>query len=167
MKDKRIILLGAGGYGSVVADIAEQLGYEIIQLDDADVNHPLDSYVEYIDEGIEFIPTFGNNAFRMEWINKLKSSGARIATLVHQSAYVSPKVRIEEGVVVLPKAVINTDVTVGRGCIINLGAMIDHGCVIEEGVHVCLGAILKAENRVQALSKIEAGEVIEARIWPV
>ena len=36
---------------------------------------------------------------------------------------------------------------------------------IEEGVHICLGAIVKGENRVKTLSKIEAGEVIEARKW--
>ena len=68
---------------------------------------------------------------------------------------------------ILPKALVNTDVVVERGCIINLGAMIDHGCVIEEGVHICLGGIVKAENRVKALTKIEAGEVVEARTWPV
>ena len=68
---------------------------------------------------------------------------------------------------ILPKALVNTDVVVERGCIINLGAMIDHGCVIEEGVHICLGGIVKAENRVKTLTKIEAGEVVEARTWPV
>ena len=164
---KRLVVLGAGGYGRVVADVAYQLGYNIIQLDDTDVNHPLDSYIKYVGEGASFIPAFGNNQFRMEWINKLKLDGAELATIIHHSAYVSPNAIIEEGVVVLPNAVINTDVTIDRGCIINLGAMIDHGCVIEEGVHVCLGAIVKGENRVRALSKIEAGKVIEARIWSV
>ena len=64
-------------------------------------------------------------------------------------------------------AIVNTDVSIERGCIINLRAMVDHGCVVEEGVHICLGAIVKADNRVAALSKIEDGEVIEARIWPI
>ncbi len=164
---KRLVILGAGGYGSVVADVARQLDYEIIQLDDADVKHPLDSYTDYIGEGMEFIPAFGNNAFRMEWICKLENRGAKIATLVHPTAYVSPEATISDGVTILPKALVNTDVVVERGCIINLGAMIDHGCVIEEGVHICLGGIVKAENRVKTLTKIEAGEVVEARTWPV
>ena len=34
---KRLVILGAGGYGSVVADVARQLDYEIIQLDDGAV----------------------------------------------------------------------------------------------------------------------------------
>ena len=160
-----LVILGAGGYGNTVADIALQLGYDIVQLDDADTAHPLNSFARYIGDGVSFIPAFGNNAFRLEWIDRLKAAGAEIATLIHQTAYVSPKASIAEGVVILPHAIVNTDVTIER--IINLGAMVDHGCVVEEGVHICLGAIVKAENRVEALSKIEAGEVIEARVWPV
>lgn len=34
---KRLVILGAGGYGSVVADVARQIDYEIIQLDDGAV----------------------------------------------------------------------------------------------------------------------------------
>lgn len=163
----RLIVLGAGCYGNVVADVAVQLGYDIVQLDDADKDHPLDSFARYIGDGVSFIPAFGSNAFRLEWIDRLTAAGAELATLIHPTAYVSPKASIAEGVVILPHAVVNTDVTIERGCIINLGAMVDYGCVVEEGVHICLGAIVKAENRVAALSKIEAGEVIEARVWPV
>ncbi len=61
----------------------------------------------------------------------------------------------------------DTNTTIQRGCIINLGASIDHSCVIEEGVYVCLGAIVKGKNRVKALSKIEAGEVVQVRTWSV
>lgn len=67
----------------------------------------------------------------------------------------------------MPKAVINTDVTIRQGCIINLGALIDHGCIVEEGVHICLGVIVKGDNRIERLTKIEAGEIIQARQWLV
>ena len=36
---KRIVILGSGGYGRTVADVAEQLGYFTIVLDD-DPAHP-------------------------------------------------------------------------------------------------------------------------------
>jgi UDP-N-acetylbacillosamine N-acetyltransferase len=39
--------------------------------------------------------------------------------------------------------------------------------VIEQGCHICLGAIVKGENRIAALSKIEAGEVVQLRQCPV
>ncbi|MDD2958220.1 MAG: hypothetical protein PHR92_06790 [Lachnospiraceae bacterium] len=164
---KRLIILGSGGYGRTVADIATQLGYEIIFLDDSIPDHLLSSYMDYIGkEGVEFIPAFGNNVFRLEWINKLQNHGAKIATLIHPTSYISPTASVAEGCVILPHAIINTDTTIEKGCIINLGAIVDHGCVLEEGCHICLGAIVKGENRVERLTKIEAGEVIEARRWP-
>lgn len=163
----RLVILGAGGYGNTVKDIAEQLGYEVIQLDDADETHPLASFTEYINSSTEFIPAFGNNEFRLFWLDRLQDAGALLATLIHPTAYISPKAKIGKGVVILPHVIVNTDVTVERGCILNLGCMVDHGCIIEEGVHLCLGCIVKGENRVKAFSKIEAGVVIEARIWSI
>ena len=157
----RLVILGAGGYGRTVADVADQLGYSTIVLDDADPAHPLYSFQSYINSSTSFIPAFGNNAFRMEWINRIEESGGQLATLVHPTAYVSPTATINPGTVILPHAIVNTDVAVGKGCIINLGAILDHGCILEEGVHICLGAIVKGENRIVRLYKIEAGEMVE------
>lgn len=159
---KPLIILGSGGYGRTVADISEQLGYSpIIVLDDADPAHPLSTFSSYIDENTSFIPAFGNNAFRMAWINRIEESGGQLATLIHPTAYVSPTASIAPGTVILPHAIVNTDVVIDRGCIINLGAIVDHGCILEEGVHICLGAIVKGENRIEKCSKIEADEVVE------
>ena len=58
-------------------------------------------------------------------------------------------------------------VTVKNGCIINIGALIDHDCYIEAGVHLCPGVIVKAENRIAAGRKVESGEVIQCRTYPL
>ena len=44
--EKRLIILGSGGYGHTVADVAEQLGYKILLLDDSLPDHPLSLFVE-------------------------------------------------------------------------------------------------------------------------
>lgn len=163
----RLVILGSGGYGHTVADVAEQLGYNILFLDDSLPEHELSTFSSYIDENTSFIPAFGNNAFRLEWINRIEAIGGQLATLIHPTAYISPTAIINQGTVILPHAIINTDVVINRGCIINLGAIVDHGCIIEEGVHICLGAIVKGENRIQRLSKIEAGEVVERGQYPL
>lgn len=164
---KRLIILGAGGYGRTVVDVAHQLGYSIIVLDDADSAHPLSSFQTYIDSSTFFISAFGNNSFRMEWCDRITQAGAQLATLIHPTAYVSPTASIAPGTVILPHAIVNTDVVINRGCIINLGAIVDHGCILEEGVHIAPGAIVKGENRIERLSKIEAGEVVKRGRYPL
>ena len=71
----KLIILGKGGYGKVVADVAQQLNkYEKISfLDDAskdiDVLAGCDNYIDYIDENTEFYPAFGNNTVRFNVVS--------------------------------------------------------------------------------------------------
>lgn len=169
----RLIILGAGGYGKTVCDLAEQSGkYDSIAfLDDnskdAAVVGKCADYEKFIDENTEIYPAFGNNTGRLDWINKLISLGAKVPSIIHSTAYVSPKATLGTGSMVLPCAVVNTDTVVKNGVIVNCNATVDHGCIIEDGVHICLGAIVKAENRIPACMKVEAGEVIENRKYPI
>lgn len=158
---RKLIILGSGGYGRTVYDVAEQLGYSITVLDDSDNEHPLDSFSLYIKNDVEFIPAFGNNEFRLSWLERIEKAGGKPATLVHPSAYISPRAHVSEGCVVLPGAILNTGTRIGKGCIINLGATVDHDVIIEDGVHLCIRRIIKGENRISRCEKIEAGEIIE------
>ncbi len=167
----RLVIIGAGGYGQTVKDVAEQSGlYEtIVFLDDnksdSDIVGKCCDFEKFIDNDTVIYPAFGNNEARIAFIEKLEEAGAKIPTIVHGSAYVSPRAEISKGCVILPKAVVNTDTAVKEGCIINCGAIVDHGCVVEKGVHVCLGAIVKAENRIPAFMKVEAGQIVENRTY--
>lgn len=170
---KRLIILGAGGYGRTVADVAAQTGQfsTIHFLDDnsqaADVLGRCDDFLQYADEQTVFYPAFGNNEGRVKWLDALTEAGCIVPVIVHPTAYISPQANLAIGTAVLPGALINTGCKVQRGCIVNCGAIVDHGCVLEEGVHVCLGAIVKAENRLPRCMKIEAGEVIDNRTYPL
>ena len=169
----QLIILGAGGYGRTVADVAAQTGAysEIFFLDDnstaPDVLGKCAEFVRFRDGQTAFYPAFGNNESRLAWLSRLREAGCAIPTIIHPTAYVSPTAQIESGTAVLPHAVVNTNCTVKSGCIVNCGAIVDHGCVLEEGVHVCLGAIVKAENRIPRCLKIEAGEVVQNRAYPL
>lgn len=159
--NKKLIILGSGGYGRTVYDIAEQLGYSITVLDDADEEHPLASFAQYLEDATEFISAFGNNAFRLQWMEKIEEAGGKLATLIHPTAYVSPKAHVSDGCVILPGAIINTGSQIGKGCIVNIGVTVDHDVIIEDGVHLCVRCIVKGENRILRCEKIEAGEIIE------
>ena len=170
---KKLLILGAGGYGKTIADLAAQLGCysKIAFLDDGQTGENIlgtcGEFAVFADGNTQMYPAFGNNETRMRWLNTLISAGITVPTLVHPRGYVSPAATVGVGSVVLPMAVVNTGVTVKNGCIINIGALIDHDSVIEAGTHLAPGAIVKAENRIPAGSKIDSGTVVENREYPL
>lgn len=170
---RKLLILGAGGYGRTVADVARQLGiYEKIGfLDDGrtgpEVLGACEEYPLFCDENTEVYPAFGNNSVRSQWLERLTEEDIPVATLVHPSAYVSPTAKLGQGVVVLSMAAVNTGCMVEDGCILNIGALVDHDCVLERCVHLCPGVVVKAENRIPAGAKIESGTVILNGTYPL
>ena len=76
------MILGAGGYGRTVADIARQSNRysEILFLDDnstaEDVIGKCLEYKNFIASDTEIYPAFGNNEGRIQWMNKLEAVGS-------------------------------------------------------------------------------------------
>lgn len=163
----KLIILGKGGYGKVVADVAQQLNkYDEIyflddSLNDTDVLTTCERYIEYMDENTEFYPAFGNNEVRLAWIEKLLSANAQVATIIAKDAYVSPKATVEKGCVLLNKSIVNTDSILEKGCLLNIASVVDHNSTIGEGSHICIGAVVKANNKIPPCFKLEANQVIE------
>lgn len=158
-----LLIVGAGGHGQVIAEIATDLGFEeIAYLDDNSQNA-----VGKISEIEKFIGMYeyafvgiGNNRLRSEIFKRLEHTEYKIPVLIHPTAYVSKTARIGKGTVVEPMAIVNTNTIVGAGSIISVGAIVDHNAVLANFVHVNAGAIVKGGAVVSAYSKIEAGEVV-------
>ena len=167
----RLIILGAGGHGRVVADIAAQAGKygEIKFLDDkatgTDIVGTCADYVKFQDDTTEMCPAFGNNKGRVEWEEKMEAAGIKLATIIHPLAYVSPKAVIAPGCVLMPYAIVNTGTVVNKACIINCGAIVDHDCILEAGCHLAPGAIVKGENRLPGGTKVDSGEVVPLQFY--
>jgi len=161
---RTLLILGAGGHGKVVAEIATSLGFEVSFLDDnpeMNVVGRIKNVKEFKDSYDEFIVGIGNNKIRHEFQDKLSGLGVKIATLVSPAAIVSPSANICEGSVIEPGTIVNTGVQIGRGCIVSVGSVVDHDSVLEDFSHVNTGAICMSSTHVKMEQKIEAGEIVQ------
>lgn len=155
-------IIGAGGHGKVVAEVAEDCGYNKISfLDDNSLEAvgKISDFKKFIIEYESVFVGIGNNKFRGELISKLEACGYRLPTLIHPTAYISRTAHIERGTIIEPKAIVNANSQIGVGCIISVGSIVDHDVVVEECCHINAGAIVKAGARINAFEKLEAGEL--------
>ena len=164
---RRLIILGAGGHGKVVADIAMRTGYdEILFLDDNPelkecLGLPVVGRTSETNayEG-DFFVAIGNPNTRETITNRLESQGKTVATLIHPSAVIGHDVVIDEGTVIMAGAVINPGSVIGKGCIINTCASVDHDCMIHDFAHVSVGARVVGAVEIGERTWIGAGAVI-------
>ena len=165
MNKKSLIIIGAGGHGKVVAEIAGLNGYtEIAFLDDNPDSNPLvvgvvAEYVKYLDSS-DFFVAVGNNKIRQKIFYMLKDAGANIVTLFHPTAVVSATAKVGEGVVVMPHALVGVDAEVGDGAIVNTCASVDHDCYLGDFAHVSAGVHMAGLMRIESLTFVGVGATV-------
>ena len=162
---KSLLILGAGGFGRMVKETAQALGYEkVVFLDDAvksdDVIGMCCDYVIQHEEYPVAVAAFGNNKTRLYWTDKLLEEGYEVPAIVHPSAIVSPSAVLEPGCFVMQRAVVNTHTKIERAVLVNSGAIVDHGSSVGAGAHIGLGSVVKSDCVIESGRKVEAGEVI-------
>ncbi len=143
MNRRRLIIIGAGGHGRVMEDVAGLSGYtDIAFLDDKlPVLGKVKDFVRYVTAS-DFFVAIGDNAVRERIFTELSEHHATIVKLLHPKAVIADGVTIGAGTAVMAGAVINPGVRVGDGVIVNTCSSIDHDCTIEAFTHISVGAHL-------------------------
>lgn len=167
MKGK-LIIIGTGGHGKVVLDIAKRNGYSDISfLDDNPpgencCNCPVLGMVSdaRLYPEAEFIVAIGNADVRKQMQEYLMALGLQIATLIHPCAVVAEDAVIGEGTIVVAGAVINPGAVLGKGVIVNTCASVDHDCRIGDYVHIAVGANIAGTVTIGECTCIGAGAVV-------
>lgn len=158
-----LLILGAGGHGLVVAELARACGFSDIAFADdrtPDAEGNLANLPSLALRYDAVAVSIGNLPFRQSLLDKLEALSAPVPALVHPTAYVSLSARIALGALVLPGAIVHANAVVGRGAIVSAGAVIDHDAIIGPCSHVEAGAVVAARAFVPPLQTISAGTSI-------
>ena len=187
---RRLVIIGAGDHGRVLADIARSTGVESIAFiepgpvrpgDDrrgpiieGDLDHP-DAWIADADA---FAVGLGDNRRRAEAWARCLQLGLRPATLVHPSAVLLGGAELQPGAQICAGAVIGVDASVAANAIVNTAASIDHdvqvglhaqvgpGChlagrvIVEEGAFLGTGAAVTPGCRIGAWAVVGAGAAV-------
>ena len=161
-----LIIIGAGGHGRVIFDIALSLNkYKTVSfLDDQKVGAKnvlgkVSDFSKFLFSH-EFVVGIGDEKVREKITLTLKDSGAKIVSLVHEKAVIGSDVSIGNGTVVMAGAVINNGAKIGEGVIVNTCASIDHDCMVGDYTHVSVGARLAGTVVLEKRVFIGAGAVV-------
>ncbi|MBP1625718.1 MAG: dapH [Holophagaceae bacterium] len=171
-----LLIIGAGGHGKVVADIARDSGRweEIAFLDD---NYP-DSIIlglwkvrgkteeskRFLKQFPEALVAIGANAVRLATIRRLTAEGFQVPTLIHPDASVSRLSVIGAGSVICAQSAIKIDTTIGMGAIINAGATIAHDCTLADGVHISPGGRISGDVQIGECTWLGSGAIIKEQV---
>ena len=170
---KSLIIIGAGGHGRVIADIAQKskkykkIGF----LDDNALGECLGFPIlgkvfemkNFIGKADLFV-AIGNNLARQKLIEELLELGASVPTLIHPSAIIGSGVCIDKGTAVMAGAIINPCAKIGKGVIINTCSSVDHDCVVHDYAHIAVGVNVAGTVVLGERAWIGAGATIKNNV---
>ena len=133
MSKEKLLLVGAGGFGRMVAEQA-MFRYDCAFVDDGQpvgaeicgipVVGGLADLPELRKEYGLLVVGIGNNQFRAQVYEKAKALGYAFPNIIAPSAYISPYAKLGCGCVVLQNACVQNGASVGNGVLLNAGTEI-------------------------------------------
>lgn len=167
--NKKVIIIGAGGHGKVIADIVIKNKDIVIGfLDDSfekgtaiisnyKVLGKISDCNQLNTEEVHFIIAIGNNEIRK---NIAEKYNLKYYTAIHPTATIGMNVKIKNGTTIMANACINSNTSIGNHAIINTGAIIEHDNVIGDYTHISPNATLCGTVEIGTLTHIGASATI-------
>ena len=144
--NNKLAIIGAGGHGKVVGEIASLNRYKVINFFDdrakeiKDFPFSIIDNFDYLTDHLKdydaFFVALGDNQTRSEKIEWLKKNKMNIVSLLHPKSTISKFSSIGTGTCVMANAVINAGCLIKEGVIINTSASVDHDCIIDDFAHI-------------------------------
>lgn len=165
---KRLLIIGAGGYGRTVAEAALLSGWTSVAfLDDSfpqvkssgrfeviGCSKDIENFTGQYDAAVCAI---GNNQIRKEKINLIKQSELPLVSIIHPRAYVSLDASVGNGTTVMANAVIGPYASIGEGCILNANSTADHDSIMADYAHLGVGVAIAGTSELREGAWLQAG----------
>lgn len=150
-----LIVIGAGGHGRVVADLASAAGFPVAGFLDPALQGIIVNGLPVLGDDTYLATTAPRSVLLANGIGGLEKPGIRRAvfirlsaaghvfpSLVHPHAHVANGVTLAPGCLVMAGAILQPGVKVGANAVVNTGAVVDHDCRIGAHTMVAPGAVL-------------------------
>lgn len=169
--NKKIAIIGAGGHGKVVGEIALLNQFTTIdffddKVSDLDGRFPFkilgasNDLKNHLKHYSAYFVAIGDNKIRHEKINWLLKLNVRLTNLFHPKSTISQYSTLGTGICIMAHAVVNPGTSIGNGAIINTSVSVDHDCFIEEFVHISPNCALSGNVKVGKFTHIGTGSSI-------
>lgn len=163
----RLLILGAGQYGTVAKEVAEAMGCykNVAFLDDKSPNAvgKLEDYANFSGKYPYAFVAIGDLSLRGEWIRRLREAGFFLPVLVHPRAVVMPSAEVGAASIIEAMAVVNSNAVVGEGSIISSGSVVNHNATVGNHCHIDCNAVVPANEAVPDQTKILYGTVYHSQ----
>lgn len=163
MSKEKLLLVGAGGFGRMVAEQA-MLQYDCAFVDDG---QPVGTEIYGIPVvgGLADLPELrkeygllvvgiGNNRFRAQVYEKAKALGFAFPNIVAPSAYISPYAKLGYGCVLLQNACIQNGASVGSGVLLNAGTEVHCDATVGDYALIYTSSVIRTGATVGKFARI-------------
>jgi sugar O-acyltransferase (sialic acid O-acetyltransferase NeuD family) len=175
----KIVILGAGGHGQVVADIiragvrmagdrAALTGFlddrpdlKGTRIADVPVLGTLADIGSVAADGV--VVAIGDNPTRARVARECRLAGRTLVSVLHPHSSVAHDVEIGEGTMVSAGAILVTAAHIGQGVILNTGCTVDHHTDVGDFAHIAPGVHIGGEVSIGQLTLVGIGAVVLPR----
>lgn len=155
--NKPLIMLGAGGHASVLADLLTRQGRHILALvapettgrvalaglplwrDEAQILRVAPKECLLVN-GIGSLP--GGSDLRACLFERYSAKGYRFASVVAEEAIISPHATLGHGIQIMPGVIVQSGAYIGDNAIVNTGAIVEHDSMVGIHGHLAPRAVL-------------------------
>ena len=172
--NKKLAIIGAGGHGKVVGEIASINQYDVIDFFDDQVSEikkfpfKICGNIDHLKNNLKkydfFFVAIGDNKKRYHQISWLRKELCNIINLIHPKSTVSKLSSLGVGSCVMANAVVNPDTFIKDGVILNTSSSIDHDCLIENYAHISPNCSLSGNVSIGKFTHLGTGTSVHPGI---